>query len=193
MITTLLFWYRTTAKEKKEIKEILSPLTEERYCDIRLVRILPKIKKEKETTFYLANNCLNFIFDHGTHIQPLLSDATLGTLYLDSKMHTLCLDIAPHPQNEKSEPHKSFILLEDVQSLTFAFYHPPKPFKKPVDPQEVGHITPVTGWQSTWHKDYNTLPAMIKVTLLRKRSLDPLEFVYTLDEGKSPIVYRQGL
>jgi type II secretory pathway component PulJ len=199
ILAFLFFSYRQISFEKRDLTNILEPLLEERYCDMRLSEILCKIKKEKETLFFTKErepNSLVFIFDHKTHINPELSDAILACLYHDLENATLCLSIWPHPDSKKKEPSETFTLLEDVTDLSFSFYNPPERSKKIVDPHEVGDLKPLPLWQDQWKKEYKALPAMIKILVWRKtphlKRDEPICFVYNIEEGLKPIVYQRG-
>lgn len=183
VLGTLFFWYHKMVQDKKERDKQLRPLLEERYCDLRLERILPKIKKD---LFFMNNGELYFVFDHGTKQEPLLSDAVVGSLYLDKKEKALCLTIWPHPKFLKKEPSQTWVLLHGATELDFAFYQPP--FSKHiVDPEKVSTVTPSKGWQSQWLKEYETIPAQVKINVIRNHHR--LEFVFRIEEGKVPIIY----
>lgn len=194
LLTTLFFWYGTLNKQKEEFNTLKWPLMEERYAHQRLHSILSKA----ETPFFTTSQegDLVFIFDRGPAVNPQLSGQVLARLYYDAAHQTLCLGIWPYPKDNDpiTTPCKTTILLDRVSKCTFQFYSPPDPFKKTVDPEEVGRSRPKEGWNGGWKTEYNSLPAFIKIHIKRNQSkgVKDRSFDYLFDLP-IPVVYAQEM
>lgn len=173
LLQTLFFWYHNAATSNQILKEQRWPVLEERFAEQRLHSILSKTNFD--TYFFSLNDGpesiegrnLVFTFDNGPQPHPKLSNTVLGRLYVDRTKHALCLGIWPHPKEKAQNPSQTLILLENVHDLNFQFYYPPNPFKKTVEPKEVGHTIPDEGWQSHWKKEFDRVPVMMKLSLTR--------------------------
>ena len=167
LLSTLFFWYHSLNKQKEDYNHLKGPLMEERYAYQRLQHIL---NKADCSLFATESGSLVFVFDRGPSPLSDLSGQVLGRLYYDAIHQSLCLGVWPHPKSEKTDPSQTCILLDGVEACSFAFYSPPDPFKKPVDPEEVGNARPTEGWQDEWKSSYKTLPALIKISIARDES-----------------------
>lgn len=166
LLSTLFFWYHNLSRQKEAYSTLKGPLMEERYTHQRLQEIIPKVEFP---LFLSEDNSLVFIFDRGPCIISELSGKVLAKLYHDRATSSLCLGIWPKPSREAQprSPMQTHVLLEGVEECAFEFYYPPDPFKKPVDPKEVGHLHPESGWQPQWRISYGTLPALLKISITR--------------------------
>lgn len=163
-------------------------LVEERYADQRLRRLFSKVPENPKFFFTtqgdLAGKSLVMSFDNGPEQDSDFANEVLGRLFIDSATSTLCLGIWPLPKPEKdmSDKSKTYVLLDEVEGLSFSFYHPPELDKKPVDPEEVKGMNPRDGDNEEWRKEYAQLPAIVKVELTRKENSSfkerDLMFVY---------------
>lgn len=196
LLQSLFFWYQRLNSSKYLIGNEKWVLLEERYLDQRLQKILQHadsnpyfftIPSERGT----MGSSLVFTFDNGLRNEPLLSGIVLGKLFVDSKRQALCLAIWPHPSHEVKRPNQTIVLLEDVSDLSFDFYFPPHPFKKIVDPQEVGKPHPQEGWQSSWLDDYHTLPPLVKIHVKRMGENRKIDYAFDLLYSPQHIIYNQ--
>lgn len=178
LLSSLFFWYRHLTEQKGGLEALKRPLAEERYLYQRLRHILPKAEAPLFT-----EGCLIFRFDRGLYKEPSLSEKVLAKLYHDESARTLYLGIWPDPTtHEEKTPFQTFTLLENVDEVGFEFYSPPDPFENIVDPEEVGVLRPLDGWQGQWI--YESLPAMIRIYLTRGERKQMMCF--DLDQ---PIIY----
>jgi len=164
---------------------------EERYAFQRLQTMIPSAQPP---LFSLEkDSSLVFIFNRGPWLDPQLSDTVLARLYHDSQQECLCLGIWPDPTKEDEpmrSPSQTLVLLEGVTQLSYDFYCPPDPFKKPVDPEEVGKPRPKEGWQTNWQAEYHKLPAFVKLIVKRKScaSFDEREIEYIFDLPETVVI-----
>ena len=191
LLSTLFFWYRSFSKQKETFQQLKWPLMEERYAFQRLQTMIPSAQSPLFSAD--AESGLVFIFNRGAWQDPELSDTVLARLYLDTQHASLCLGIWPDPTKDEEptrSPSQTMVLLEGVTQLSFKFYCPPNPFKKPVDPEEVGNPRPKERWQSNWQADYHKLPALVKVIITRKSctSLDERTIKYTFDLPETIVI-----
>lgn len=181
LLSTLFFWYHALSKQKEEARQLKAPLREERYAQQRLRSLWQKVK----LPFFSSETGCVFFFDQGATAFPELSGTVLGRLYYDQENHRLCLGIWPAPDKDacRSSPSCALVLLDRVTECTFCYYHPPDPFKQPVNPEEVGHVRPQEGWQDRWEAAYKTFPALVSVHITRERyhGLDPQKLEYCFD------------
>jgi len=193
LLGTLFFWYRSFTRQKEEFNRLKWPLMEERYAHQRLNYILPTAESPFFTT--LDKKDLVFIFDRGPSIAPELSGKVLARLYHDPIQKCLCLGIWPKPtqKNNLRSPSQSLILLDGVSECSFEFYHPPDPFRKPVDPEEVGKLKPREGWQREWKSSFHTLPALVKIHITRDpaKGIKEHSFDYVFDLPVT-LIYPKG-
>lgn len=188
LLGTLFFWYHSLSKQKGEQNKLKGPLMEERYAFQRLQHILGKTDPYLFSA--LDDSSVTFIFDRGPAPTPEFSGPVLGRLYHDPENKWLCLGVWPHPKSGKNEPCETTLLLDGVAKCSFEFYSPPDPFKKIVDPEEIGKPRPIEGWQSQWSSTYNRLPALVKMKIARDESkgIEKHEFEFLFDLP-SPLIY----
>src|ERR1700733_15857780 len=148
LLSTLFFWYHSLSKQKETFNRLKWPLMEERYAHQRLQHILPKPELPIFTLH--PDGDLVFTFDRGLSVYPDLSGRVLARLYYDPTAYAICLGIWPCPALHKQpleSPSQTLVLLDGVTECSFHLYSPPDPFRKPVDPEEVGKSRPTDGWQ----------------------------------------------
>jgi Protein of unknown function (DUF1494)/Prokaryotic N-terminal methylation motif len=191
LLTTLFFWYHSLSKRREEVGRLRAPLMEERYTHQRLQWVIPKA----ESPFFIGEDgSLVFLFDRGPCPLPDLSGKVLAKLYHDPSLRTLCLSIWPKPtqDNLRQLPMQTVVLLDGIASCSFEFYSPPDPFQLPVDPDAVGSLEPTAGWQNQWRAAYQSLPAFVKLILVRdsQQGLEErsIEFLFDLPV---PLIYPQ--
>ncbi|MCC5831946.1 MAG: DUF1494 domain-containing protein [Chlamydiales bacterium] len=180
LLSTLFGWYRHLTKQKGELEKIKRPYLEERFVRQRLEQILPKA----QLPFLGEKSAIVFRFDRGITDDPKLSGTVLGRLYHDPARKTLCLGVWPNPVNREAilSPSLTLTLLDQVDQPEFRYYSPPDPFKKPVDPEQVGKPRPKEGWQSEWR--YDKLPAFVHMVFSHDGK--EREFYFDLNQ---PIIY----
>lgn len=188
LLSTLFFAYRLTHMGKEKLGPIQWPLSEERYAYQRLQKILPKATLPFFTS---GPDSLVFIFDRGIWSDPLLSHNVVARLYFDPTAHALRLGIWPDvKKTDLTTPSQTVTLLDRVTSVSFAFYFPPRNPKKIVDPDTINAPRPLEKWGDIWLGDYQVLPALVKVTIVRekigKMEERSLEYLFDLS---STIVY----
>ncbi len=180
LLSTLFFWYRHHTVQKNKIEKLKHPYLEERYLWQRLDHIV----LAAESPVLGDSSTLVFRFDRGVSRDPKLSDRVVGKIYHDPGTRTLCLGVWPDFEDSKAvtEPSLSLTLLDEVDELKLRFYSPPNPFKKVVDPDQVGNPRPQDGWQSVW--TFKQVPAFVHMTLTR--GINVREIYLDLNQ---PIVY----
>lgn len=199
LLNALFFWYKYMQLSNSESQKHRWPVLEERFAKQQLENIIPLAADHP--IFFTSKEGVNgeslvFLFDNGIQSEALLSDQVLGRLFIDHDTNTLCLGIWPHPKYETQSPHQTLILMKNVSDLKFHFYFPKDPFKKPVDPKEVGKVMPAEGWQQSWLADYKTLPPLMKIEMEHsdeKRGSHPLIFAFELLYSSHPILYKKEI
>lgn len=149
--------------DSKEI-ETTNCLYEERYFLQRMKQILCKL--DDKSQFSSTLDGFVFIFDHGPHVEPLLSNKVLAKIFYDAPSHTLALTYWPHPHSQQTTPSGTIILLDNVSKPDFKFYYPKanQMANQIVSPDKVGAY-PLTGWQKEWKEEYHARPSLIHLYL----------------------------
>ncbi|NGX61224.1 MAG: hypothetical protein K940chlam9_00707 [Chlamydiae bacterium] len=192
LLTSLFFSYHYATRSKAKLHKLKSPLQEERYASQRLQKILPKATHFTSTR---EGKNLSFRFDRGIWKDPLLSEEVLATIFLDENSGQLTLSIWPCEGGEPlTEPSQTIPLLDHVTHLFWEYYSPPNP-AKPVDPKQVGDLSPQQGWQPTWSARYSHLPSLIKLEITREPMGEftderTLSYLFATNE---PILYTKEL
>ncbi len=197
LLSSLFVWYRTLHSSHQSMGTQKWIHLQERYAQQQLESILPQA--DLSPYFFTSDSeiavgpNLIFTFDFGPHEDPYLSSSVLGRLYIDEKLHALCLGIWPHPSHQKQEPTRTLVLLEGVTQLAFEFYFPPNPFRKTVEPEEVGRPKPQVGWQRQWRQAYHCLPPLMKIHMLRlnEQTPYPLTYAFELSRTAQHMTYKQ--
>lgn len=184
LLGSLFFWYQHLSIQKSQLHAVKWPILEERFAQQRLDTILRTI--QKELFFAPEKDQMFFLFQRGSHPEPLLAGKVLGCLFYDENNRSIYLRIWPNPVEGDvlEEPTQVLKILDRIDHAEFKFYQPEDRFKLAVAPGEVGKEKPVAGWQLFWKKEYATLPALIKIELLRNGH--KVEYLFDLDQ---PILY----
>lgn len=196
LIQSLFFWYRSLSETQSKMGNKRWEVLEKRYSSQQLQKIFSHV--QPDSYFFTTGpesttdgDTLVFVFDNGLQSNPHFADKVLARLFIDKEEQTLCLGIWPHPDRGVSSPGKTVVLLENVQGLSFEFYFPPNPFKKTVEPKEVGKALPQERWQSEWLSNYNTLPPLMKVHFHRSGEKRPLTYAFDFVHSPHHIVYKK--
>jgi prepilin-type N-terminal cleavage/methylation domain-containing protein len=179
LLTTLFLSYRGLKVMESE-KEDPSFL-EERYFDQRTAQIFRRL--DEKGGFLGDETSFCFIFDQGAHTNPLLAGKVLAKLYFDPPTSTIALTYWPDPLTKQISPTVTLVLIENVKDVKCSFYFPPKSQKNGVDPEKVGPH-PKRGWNTTWQKNYQAMPALIKMDITRTGEEKPTPFVFDLPPYK---------
>lgn len=216
VLTTLMFFYRQISTIGSEIDLLKAEHFKLRYLENRLSEIFPRVirenDKKKDSVFFSieeegpAKQSLIFTFDNDVDLDPVFSNHVLGRLYLDQEGSRLSLAYWPSPKRWEGGgqiPMKREILLEGVGSLAFEFFIPPdredeekktNPAQNPEPnaketPQAAPQPEPKGDWRKLpWLKEYEKLPAMVRVIVVMKGENVPMEFVFPLSNSKNHIV-----
>ena len=194
LLTCILGAYYQTTRLSKEVQTTRAALMEREELYLRLRSTLEATtigggtpQTSSHYYFYTEAGALIFTYDSPINLDPLFSSDLLARLSVDEQQQ-LCLERWPLPK-EKGDTHPSYqkqVLLTQVSGLTISSYNPPpQANEKALDSTFKG---PSVGWQSAWEIDYNLLPAMVKLTVLRL-SGETIEFLFQIPEGSKPIVY----
>lgn len=211
LISTLLFFYTGLYQIDKKLMDAEETnfhlmLAENRLQDILPKSVSPKTKKSDflffstkgSPLFKEGTESLLFIYDNGIDLDKPFSNHVLGRLFVD-KEGQLTLATWPSParwEDTSLPPMKKEVLLTGVQGLSFSFFVPPDmgekktiqakeiiKGKQQLDPQPKGT------WISPWLKEYNTLPALIKVEV--KQEGKTTIFASPLPNSSPPIFYKR--
>jgi len=112
-----------------------------------------------------------FTFDNGVHVNPYFSGDVLGRLYVDTHKR-LCLVIWPLLSDNPHQTVLNEVLVENVEGLSFKFYSPPLPGKRPapVDPQKK-NPEPEKWYEDEWLLSFSQLPAIVQIHLEIEKNL----------------------
>lgn len=214
ILMTLLYFYRdidwlNNDMENSQKEAFKTAFVQNRLADVLPSSLTPRLA-EKDFYFFLShdangllkpnNPSLVFTYNFGPSRDSSLAYYVLGRLYLDNE-NRLVLSTMPTPsrwdQVTKVKLRKE-VLLENVDSILFRFYVPPKK-----DLSLVGNAAPkgiltkgkadteVEGdrWYEDWKSEYEQLPAMIEVILKLDKTDEPLKFVFPLPLSEHVILY----
>lgn len=155
LLSTLFTFYRNLFVTRSQIQtskniSLQRVLTQERLTQI-FGKLLSEVEEEKGVIFYTAGHnkalslILYFAYDNGIDPDPQYCGTVKALLYLSLEKKLTLLTL----------PAREEILLEDVDSLFFAFF----------DIKE-------KSWQNSWVSEAGKLPAMIKLLI----NEDPIVF-----------------
>lgn len=216
MLTTLAYFYGQVGKLGADAELIQRANFQLRHLETRLQKILPKAISESDVTdspflFFTSNDLggllaqntpsLVLICQNGVSLEPQLANEVLTRLYLD-KEKRLCVAMWPSPNRwEVGKPIKlqKEVLMENVAGLNFSFYVVPERNRSIienaakrgssaiVEPDRQGE------WVSEWKREYNHLPAMVKVSIQQtmpgKKDPEELILVFVLHNSQKLVVY----
>ncbi len=188
LLTTLFGMYRYLNLLENRIDKEYTKTSRIQYLQTRLGDILPKAIFANSEGYYFyttqgesfLGESLVFTFDNGIDILPWFSNCVLARLYVD-KHYRLCLAIWPLPKLWKMQPPpmRKEILFENVERLFFYFYMPPYREKEAKNASQTIHdeeIRPIPDeWNTQWKKEFNELPALVKVKILLKNEVNQME------------------
>jgi len=187
LLGTFFFWSHRNAQAKSALFHKRQSVYQERYLDQRLSAIFLGATLEKEGFFTSDHTSCLFTFDRGAYPVPALSHQVIGKLYHNPRSEGLYLSIwslsAP-----SGDPAETYLLMDKVEKVSFTFYSPPDLLKLAVSTDKVGTKKAAPGWKNhVWEKEYETLPAMVKLSLERscKKAISS-EYTIDLDH---PIFY----
>jgi Pseudopilin GspJ./Protein of unknown function (DUF1494). len=162
-----------------------------------------------------GSQSLIFTFDNGVSLDKVMANHVLGRLYLD-KDNNLMLAYWPSPKRWEGNtppPIKKEVLMEGVENLRFEFYIPPeksiektasndqptdtpaKPDKNPApkksaDEEKKPKPEPKGDWRrQLWLKEYESLPAMVRVIVTMPKETKPMEFAFPIATAKEHVIY----
>lgn len=213
LMTALLGYYGQITVLHRQADQLRDETFQWRYLQSRLAYILPRAiapsyratPKEKKNDFYFYTSdveneivkppSLVFTFDNGFVSDPMFSGPVLARLYLSKE--TLRLAIWPLPRcsrQNNNPPMLEETLMENVESLTFDFYTPPKIDNAPrpekqIWPEPTENPNPDLS-TPFWALAYRQLPAIVTVKVKRKTEAEVKEFSFMLPNCTKPIVVR---
>lgn len=186
LITTVFGIYQYIEFTHIRLEKMRSENLRIQYVKNRLKNVLTKIVSPNSPGSYFytktdesntSHKVLIFTYDRGVDIHPEFSNHVISTLHID-KENQLALTTWPSPTRwtEEKFPIQKEILLENVLQLDFSFYAPPvkdnkttTTFAKPSESNDSSSSQPYWGeWQDEWYKEYEDIPALIKVKITRE-------------------------
>lgn len=211
VLTTLMFFYQQVSFINIDIDKVQAEHFNLRYVENRLAEILPRTisEKDKRKDFVYFNlndegigksgsQSLIFTFDNEVSLDKIFSNHVIGRLYLD-KNDRLILAYWPSPKRLEGVtpiPMKKEILFEGAESLAFEFFIPPEKAgeAKLSKPSESPSPEPKGDWRrQLWSKDFNKLPAMVRVIIgvkdKDKKGKETITFVFPYVNVTNPVIY----
>lgn len=215
ILSTLAYFYMQLEEINRESEIEQKRLFKQLYLSTRLADILPKTqspKNEKNSAYFYTTTSsdpailsgttsLVFTYDNGVKLDPQFSNRVLGRLFLD-KEHRLCLAVWPSSERWEeghAPPMKSEVLLDDVESIDYRFYVPPKKDREKVWKQagmtvKLPEGFPETlegGWKKEWSAAWEQLPALIEIVLSMKseNGVKSLVLAYPLPNSLLVVIY----
>jgi type II secretory pathway pseudopilin PulG len=183
LLSSLFFWYRHINVRTFELRKEAAKLTERRYIQQQLAHFF----SHAQTPLFTYEKGLLFFFDRGLYEEAELSGKVAAYLYHDAKSGSLLVRVWPDPDPMRKfsrEMTQAVVICDQVEELSFEFYHPPPPDPKSVSPVPVGKEVPSIGWQKKWLQEFGPSPALIKVCL--KRNQEEEKYLFLLPETKIP-------
>lgn len=210
----LAYFYRQVDLINHEVEIQQNRLFKQLYLSTRLTDIIPKAlspNKKKDFFFYVttAGNAatsdnspsLVLSYDNGVKLDPRFSNQVLGRLFID-RQQRLCIAVWPSTDRWDEmhrPPMKSEILMENVCSVSYRFYIPPKEgrdqaWKQAKIKAQLPEGFPESSegiWTSEWPAAWEQLPAMIEmtITLINGKETEKLVFTYPLSNSNFMVVY----
>ena len=201
LITVLFYFYYQTILIGGKIEEEQRKRFVFRTLEARLGAVFPKIFSkralEKDFVFFSTSQAsfmksgtesLVFSFDNCITLDKKFSYQVIGRLFVNPAGQ-LILALWPSQRSWSNEElpllHRQ-ILLEGVEDLKFSFFVP-STLENSVIPPEVKNQ-----WVRDWHKDYQTLPAIVRVSLVfkeKKERVNQMMFAYHLPGCPARIVF----
>lgn len=219
ILSTLMFFYYEISLINAEMDKDQNESFKKLFVENRLSHILPKTVSIKDPSkdfhfftsrdqgglFNSGTASLVFSFDNGVQLDKNMSYHVIGRLFLDPEGN---LTLAKWPAEKRwkeneSPPMSKEILLENIDTLSFAFFVPPDRGRKEAAlgssfpaPKAAFEIpAEIKGrWVEEWSKEYHQLPAIVKITLVQKDALgkgEILNFAFPLPHTKNPVIYEE--
>lgn len=198
LLMILMIFYLEASQMNKLNDKAAQQSFQERYVDNRLASVLSNLIPETDSKrpFYFMTTpdleaagiatgpALIFGYDNTMRWDRNFSGDVVGTLYVD-RHHRLCLVTTPsliHWKDESTLPLNKEVLMENVESIQFTFLEPPQ--------DEIVRIKqPELESYSEWKKDYERVPAIIKLRVSLKGNLGDRNFAFVLPRKDNPILY----
>jgi type II secretory pathway pseudopilin PulG len=230
LLTALMGYYGQIEIIRYDVDRAQDEGFQLRYLQARLAYVLPRIlpfkwpQKESEKSrdyFFFTTGSeggspqfsdLVFSYDNGIDLDEKFSNNVLGRLFVEETDDNNYLILATWPvprcwtKEDESPPIRKEVLIDRVEELQFAFFHPPEePEKVRRTPSAIGGPT-IAGeveiernqWYTNWNQSFKALPAIVKVRIKRsvQTGVTPpsewLDLVYPLPNAKAPIVVSGG-
>jgi type II secretory pathway component PulJ len=207
LLTAITFFYRQISIINMESEKLQKEQFRSAYLEKRLSSIIPQIisPTDLHQDFYFftsdvfaqdGNQSLCFTYNGKVKMESSDANHQLGKLYVDNKK--LILASWPSPNTFGQQAYVDFrkeVLMEDVTSLSFEFYVPPKKDRTDVvgSSQTGTDPTPENHWHKTWNYRYNQLPAMIKIHITHQtaKTTTQLDFAFAMPKSNFVIIYDQ--
>lgn len=171
------------------------------FLEKRLATILPKVISPTDPSkdfYFFTSEALNsgqslvFTYDNGVQLSKEHSNHLLGRLFLDEG--NLVLASITSPKRWELFPNPTLqreVLLENVTSLQFEFYVPPKKDRSALVSQNPSiDLIADNQWHKSWSPDFKQLPAMIKIHIKKdiQESQETILFAFPLPKSTMVIL-----
>jgi len=175
ILTSLSFFYAQVTGMNKMSEKLQKEQFKLAYLEKRLSTVIPKIisptDPNKDFYFFTSDvlssgTSLVFTYDNGVQLSKEHSNHLLGRLFLED--NNLVLASFASPKRWERYPNPTLlkeVLMENVQSLNFEFYVPPKKEKSAVVPHPLSDLIEGNRWHKSWPQHYQQLPAIIKIQI----------------------------
>lgn len=205
ILTTLTFFYNQVININRKMDRTENEAFKMLYVESRLSSILPKVPpvSDPDIEFFFftdtdvsgllkpGSQSLVFTFDNGVKLDRQISYYVVGRLFLDNKGRFI-LASWPTPKRWKegeAVQMKKEILMENVDSLEFKFFVPPE--KGKVDPNSGWPVGEAGSWISSWTKEIQKVPPLVKILLTRtvEGNKETITYAFHLPNTSQPITY----
>lgn len=176
LLSVLFTFYRETMLYKGKIQKVKEQTLSHQLVQQRLGHLFSAIhsgeKEEKNSPFYLGNSsesslpALYVQYDNGIDPNPAFSHVLTSTLFY-SKTKELYLSTASRDGGTRKE-----LLATQVDSLSFAFYHPEK-----------------GEWVKNWDEKEKEVPSIVKLILGDSSTKEKVEFAFFPQISQVPVTY----
>lgn len=183
-----IFW--RTSKLSDTITQKRLGLEKVLLVETRLQKLFVNTIREKEHRpyFYIEPSRQNgspslvFTFDNQFHIDHYYSTTVLGKLYVENQ--NLYLSIWPHPKKPVApQEMRKELLLEKVANMSIELFAAPQNKEADDKQKEKGVNGPRPGqWTTVWSKEYETRPALVKITLEQLTRDEPVTLWFLLPD-----------
>lgn len=204
ILSSLSFFYNQVFNINRKMDAAENNAFKMLYVENRLMHILPKIApstdRDIEFVFFSdsdssglikpGSQSMVFSFDNGVKLDKMISCYVIGRLFVDEKGNfTLATWPTPKRWVETQQiSMKKEILMENVDSIEFSFFVPPRKGEKPVEGWPAGEAGQ---WISSWSKDIGLAPPLIKIILTRtvNGNKETLVYAFHIPNTIQPIIY----